>query len=79
MNPPWVYTCSHPEPPSHLPPHTIPLGHPSAPAPKTSCRTFYFRAKSVIKSVLDIDQVSQKVIAEIQDTESTRNDLGEWH
>ena len=21
----------HPEPPSHLPPHTIPLGHPSAP------------------------------------------------
>ena len=23
----------HPEPPSHLPPHTIPLGHPSAPAP----------------------------------------------
>ena len=27
-------TCvSNPEPPSHLPPHTIPLGHPSAPAP----------------------------------------------
>ena len=34
-------TCIHhgctrvpyPEPPSHLPPHTIPLGHPSAPAP----------------------------------------------
>ena len=23
----------HPEPPSHLPPHTIPPGHPSAPAP----------------------------------------------
>ena len=23
----------HPEPPSFLPPHTIPLGHPSAPAP----------------------------------------------
>ena len=23
----------HPEPRSHLPPHTIPLGHPSAPAP----------------------------------------------
>ena len=32
MNPPWVYTCS-PECPSHLPPCTIPLGHPSAPAP----------------------------------------------
>ena len=26
---------SHPEPPSHLPPITIPLGHPSAPAPST--------------------------------------------
>ena len=27
-------TCvPHPEPPSHLPPHTIPLGRPSAPAP----------------------------------------------
>ena len=28
--------CTHvpyPEPHSHLPPHTIPLGHPSAPAP----------------------------------------------
>ena len=23
----------HPESPSHLPPHIIPLGHPSAPAP----------------------------------------------
>ena len=32
MNPPWV---SHPEPPSHLPPHPIPLGHPNAPAPNT--------------------------------------------
>ena len=29
MNPPQVY----PEPPSLLPPHTIPLGQPSAPAP----------------------------------------------
>ena len=28
------YTCvPHPEPLSHLPRHTIPLGHPSAPAP----------------------------------------------
>ena len=29
------YGCTrvpHPEPPSHLPPHPIPLGHPSAPA-----------------------------------------------
>ena len=33
----WIcHRCTrvpHPEPPSHLPPCTIPLGHPSAPAP----------------------------------------------
>ena len=28
-----VIRVRHPEPPSHLPHHTIPLGHPSAPAP----------------------------------------------
>ena len=33
MNPPRVYTCSQSWTPSHLLPHTIPLGHPSAPAP----------------------------------------------
>ena len=35
----WInhgYTCvPHPEPPSHLPLHPIPLGHPSAPALST--------------------------------------------
>ena len=34
---PWIrHGCTrvpHPEPPSHLTPHTISLGHPSAPAP----------------------------------------------
>ena len=30
------FTCiPHPDPPSHLPPHPIPLGLPSAPAPST--------------------------------------------
>ena len=33
MNPPQVYMCSPPEPSSLLHPHTIPLGHPSVPAP----------------------------------------------
>ena len=33
MNPPQVYHVPHPEPSSLLPPCTIPLGHPSAPAP----------------------------------------------
>ena len=42
MHPPWVYTCSHPEPLSYLPPHTIPLGHPSAPAP-----SFLYRASNL--------------------------------
>ena len=32
MNQPWIYMCSHPDPPSRLPPHPIPLGPPSAPA-----------------------------------------------
>ena len=33
MNPPQVYMCSHPELSSLLPPHTLPLGRPSALAP----------------------------------------------
>ena len=33
-----VCTCvPHPEPPIQLPPHTIPLGRPSVPAPSTLC------------------------------------------
>ena len=39
----WIhhrYTCGpHPEPSSLLPPHTIPLGRPSAPAPSIQYRT----------------------------------------
>ena len=39
----WIHhrcTCvPHPEPSSLLPPHTIPLGHPSAPAPSIQYRT----------------------------------------
>jgi len=38
----WIchrYTCvPHPEPSSLLPPHTIPLGHPSTPAPSIQYR-----------------------------------------
>ena len=33
MNPPQVHCVPHPEPSSLLPPHSIPLGRPSAPAP----------------------------------------------
>ena len=35
MNTPGCTCVPHPEPPSHLPPHPISLGHPSAPAPST--------------------------------------------
>ena len=38
MNLPQVYTCSHAKPSSHFPPRTIPLGHPSAPAPSIQYR-----------------------------------------
>ena len=34
MNQPWI-CAPHPDPPSHLPLHPIPLGHPSAPGPST--------------------------------------------
>ena len=40
MNPPWVYTCSPSWTLSHIPPHTIPLGHPSAPAPSILYQTW---------------------------------------
>ena len=40
----WIHhgctRVTHPEPPSHLPPLTIPLGHPSAPAPSIQYRTW---------------------------------------
>ena len=42
----------HPEPPSHLPPHPIPLGHPSAPALSTLSHT----------SNLDWQSVSHMII-----------------
>ena len=34
MNQQWVDMCPHPDPPSHLPPHPIPQGHPSATSPE---------------------------------------------
>ena len=40
-------TCvPHPEPPSHLPPHPIPQGHPSAPALSTLSHAFFSITKS---------------------------------
>ena len=46
----WIhhgYTCApHPEAPSHLPPCTIPLGHPSAPAPSIQYRALTWTGDS---------------------------------
>ena len=43
----WIshgFTCvPHPDPPSHLPLHPIPLGLPSAPGPSTCHLLFYIR------------------------------------
>ena len=36
----------HPEPPSHLPPHPILLGHPSVPAPSTLAHALNLRNDS---------------------------------
>ena len=47
MHPPWVYTCSYPETPSHRPPHTIPIGHPSAPAPSLHISFLLFPSLSL--------------------------------
>ena len=35
MKQPWVYMCSPSRSPSHRPLHSLPLGHPSAPGPRT--------------------------------------------
>ena len=49
----YGFTCvPHPEPPSHLPPHPIPQGHPSAPALNTLSHA----------SILDWRSVSQLII-----------------
>ena len=48
--------CSHPAPPSHLPPHPIPQGHPSAPALSTQSHA----------SNLDWRSVSHMIIYMIQ-------------
>ena len=56
----WIchsYTCvPHPEPSSLLPPHTIPLGHPSAPAP--SIQLSCIKPGLVTRFIYDIIHVS---------------------
>ena len=58
----WIihgFTCvPHPEHPSHLPPHPIPLGHPSAPALST-CLISHFILTPRLSTVLILSQPLQ--------------------
>ena len=50
-------TCvPHPEPPSHLPPHPIPQGHPSAPALSTLSHASNLEWRSVSPMIINIFQ-----------------------
>ena len=44
--------CSHPAPPSHLPPHPIPQGHPSAPALSTQSHASNLDWRSVSHMII---------------------------
>ena len=59
----WIhhrYTCvPHPEPSSLLPPHTIPLGRPSAPAPSIQYRASNLDWRLVSYMILYMFQFSQ--------------------
>ena len=56
MNQSWVHMSPHPECPSHLPPHPIPLGCLRAPALSASCielaLVIYFTYDNIHVSVL---------------------------
>ena len=56
MNQPWVYVQAHPEPQSHLPPHPIPQGHPSAPALSTLSHALNLVWRSVSHMIIHMFQ-----------------------
>ena len=71
----WIrHGCTrvpHPEPPSHLPPHTIPLGHPSAPAP-----SFLYPALNLdwqfVSYMIHVSMPFSQIIPALSPTESKR-------
>ena len=65
MNLPQVYTCSHPEPSSLLPPHTIPLGRPSAPAPSIQYRALNLDWQLVSYMILYMFRCQLSILYEI--------------
>ena len=51
----------HPEPPSHLPPLSIPLGHPSAPAPSFLCYAKSFQSCLTLCDPIDSSPLGSPV------------------
>ena len=72
MNPPWVYTCSPSWTPSHIPPLTIPLGHPSAPAPSILYHASKLDWQLISRMILYMFQFSQIIPPSPSPTESKR-------
>ena len=67
------FTCvPHPEPPVHLPPHPIPLGHPSAPAPSTLYHASNLDWRSISHMIIYIETYifSQIIPPSLSPTES---------
>ena len=67
----------HPEPLSHLPPYTIPLGHPSAPAP-----SFLYPASNLDWRLVERQQKRHRCIEwsfGLCGRGRGADDLGEWH
>ena len=52
MNQPWVYVSPHPEHPSHMPPHSIPLGCPRAPALSALLHALNLDCSSILHMVI---------------------------
>ena len=62
----WIYhrytRVPHPEPSSLLPPHTIPLGHPSAPAPSIQYRALNLDWQLVSYMILYVSMPFSQII-----------------
>ena len=56
MNQPRVHMCPHPEPPSLLPPHPIPLGCPRAPALSALLHAWNLHWSSILHMVIHMSQ-----------------------
>ena len=73
MNPPQIYIVPHPEPSSLLPPHTIPLGCPSAPVPSIQYHASNLDWRFVSYMILHVSMPFSQIIPPLPSpTESKR-------